>query len=142
MNKLMKFLEMEKLTDYTCNSEYLLQRSKLMTQKGRFMELFDYRSNVIDIEGIMEVYLGNLREHKQVINIKGIREVYLGNLREHKQRVQEAFNMKMWMTMYWKIVVKRFVDSMALHLHFSMYNLVTEEMEKEIEGDRRHVTLE
>ncbi|KAI6684395.1 hypothetical protein NL676_030308 [Syzygium grande] len=112
-NKMIEILEMEKLTDYTCNPEYLLQRNKLMTQQGRFMEALNYHSNMIDIEGIGEVYLGNLRVHKQ-------------------QLVQEAFDLKMRMTAYWKIVVRRFVDSMALHLRFSVHNLVTKEMEKEI----------
>ncbi|KAL3749795.1 hypothetical protein ACJRO7_010853 [Eucalyptus globulus] len=31
MNEMMKIVEMEKLTEYTCNLEYLLQRNKLMT---------------------------------------------------------------------------------------------------------------
>jgi len=38
----------------------------------------------------------------------------------------------MRMTAYWKIVLRRFVDVVALHLRFSVHNLVNEEMEKEI----------
>ncbi|KAI6684400.1 hypothetical protein NL676_030313 [Syzygium grande] len=41
----------------------------------------------------------------------------------------------MRMAAYWKIVLRRFVDSMALHLPFSFHNLVNEEMEKEIVGE-------
>ncbi|KAI6684403.1 hypothetical protein NL676_030316 [Syzygium grande] len=116
MNKMIKILEMENLTDYTCNPEYLLQRNELMTLQGKFMVAIDrYQSygNEIVLEGIGKVYVGNLRERK-------------------KQLVQEAFDLKMRMTAYWKIVVRRFVDWMALHLRFSVHNLVNKEMEKEI----------
>ncbi|KAK3441345.1 hypothetical protein EUGRSUZ_B01390 [Eucalyptus grandis] len=116
INKMMKILEMEKLTDYTCNPEYLLQRNMLMTQEGRFMEA---------------IHLGYANE----VALQGIGTVYLVELREHKQLVREAFDLSVRMTVYWKIVVSRFVDSMALHLRFSVHNLVNKEMEKEIGGE-------
>ncbi|KAI8546577.1 hypothetical protein RHMOL_Rhmol07G0129500 [Rhododendron molle] len=40
--------------------------------------------------------------------------------------------MKMRITAYWKVVLKRFVDSMALHLLLSVQNLVNRDMEEEI----------
>ncbi|GFQ06673.1 dynamin-related protein 4c [Phtheirospermum japonicum] len=46
--------------------------------------------------------------------------------------VQEAFDLKMRLTAYWKIVLRRLVDCMALHLLFSVQNLVNKEMEVEI----------
>ncbi|KAL3749806.1 hypothetical protein ACJRO7_010864 [Eucalyptus globulus] len=116
INKMMKILEMEKLTDYTCNPEYLLQRNMLMTQEGRFMEA---------------IHLGYANE----VVLQGIGTVHLVELREQKQLVWEAFDLSVRMTVYWKIVVSRFVDSMALHLRFSVHNLVNKEMEKEIGGE-------
>jgi len=68
------------------------------------------------------------------IVLQGIGEVDVGNLRHRKQQIQEAFDLKMRITAYWKIVLRRFVDSMALHLLFSVQNLVNNEMEKEIVG--------
>ena len=40
--------------------------------------------------------------------------------------------MKMRMTAYWKIVLRRLVDCMALHLQLSVSKLVNKELEKEI----------
>jgi len=53
-------------------------------------------------------------------------------IENHKQLFQESLDLKMRMTAYWKIVLRRFVDWMALHLRFSMHDLVNREMEKEI----------
>lgn len=36
------------------------------------------------------------------------------------------------MIAYWKVVLRRLVDSMALHLKLSIANLVSKEMEMEI----------
>ncbi|KAI5648914.1 hypothetical protein M9H77_34919 [Catharanthus roseus] len=56
-----------------------------------------------------------------------------GHLRNHLAViVQQAFDMKMRMTSYWRIVLRRLVDSMALHILFSIQNLVNQEMESEI----------
>ncbi|KAF8038362.1 hypothetical protein BT93_B1022 [Corymbia citriodora subsp. variegata] len=115
MSKMMKIVEMEKLTDYTSNPEYPLQWNKLMTQQGRFMDAvnrYSYYENKIALEGIGEIYLGNLMERKHL--------------------VREAFDLKMRMIAYWKIVLWRFVDSMALHLRLIVHNLVNKEMEKEV----------
>uniref|UniRef100_A0A2N9GCL2 GED domain-containing protein n=1 Tax=Fagus sylvatica TaxID=28930 RepID=A0A2N9GCL2_FAGSY len=45
---------------------------------------------------------------------------------------EQAFDMKMRMTAYWKIVLRRLVDCMALHLQLSVSKLVNKEFEKEI----------
>lgn len=115
--KMKEIVEMEKLTSYTCNPEYLLEWNKLMAQQNLFMQVIndEYRSTTMVLEGIGQVDVRHLRNHKQL--------------------VQQAFDLKMRMTAYWKIVVRRFVDSMALHLPFSVHNLVNEEMEKDIVGE-------
>ncbi|KAL3749789.1 hypothetical protein ACJRO7_010847 [Eucalyptus globulus] len=112
MNRLMKIVEMEKLTDYTCNPEYLLERNKLMAQQDHFFNYYKSLSN-IHIEGLGTVNPVHLRNHNH-------------------QLVRQAFHLKMRMTPYWKIALRRFVDTVALHLRFSVHNLVNKEMEKEI----------
>ncbi|XP_056159953.1 dynamin-related protein 4C-like [Syzygium oleosum] len=115
-NRMMEIVEMEKLTDYTCNPEYQLEWSKLMTQQYHFMQVInDYKSNNMVLEGIGQVDVRHLRNDNQL--------------------VQEAFDLKMRMTAYWKIVLRRFVDSMALHLPFCVHNLVNRDMVKEIVGE-------
>ncbi|KAF2307384.1 hypothetical protein GH714_026778 [Hevea brasiliensis] len=64
--------------------------------------------------------------------IEGIGVVEVGDIRAYQNVLHQAFDLKMRMTAYWKIVLRRLVDSMALHLQFSVQNLVNKEMEKEI----------
>ncbi|KAK3441336.1 hypothetical protein EUGRSUZ_B01401 [Eucalyptus grandis] len=115
-NRMAKIVEMEKLTDYTCNPEYLLERNKLMTQQDTFVNKY-LISYSIDLQGMGNVSVSHLWNRNQ-------------------QLIRQAFDLKMRMTAYWKIVLRRFVDLVALHLHFSVQNLVNKEMEKEIRGER------
>ncbi|KAF8038490.1 hypothetical protein BT93_B1131 [Corymbia citriodora subsp. variegata] len=117
LNRMMKIVEMEKLTNYTCNPEYLLERNKLMTQQDQFFNYCTSR-NCVHLEAFGIVGVAHLRNHNQ-------------------QLLQQAFDLKMRMTPYWKIVLQRFVDTVALHLRFSVQNLVNKKMEKEI---RRELT--
>ncbi|KAI6684389.1 hypothetical protein NL676_030302 [Syzygium grande] len=117
MDRMMESVDMEKLADYTCNPEYMLEWNNLMSQQNIFMDAIDHVSKPSNIV------------------LQGIGEVDVGNLRHRKQQIQEAFDLKMRITAYWKIVLRRFVDSMALHLLFSVQNLVNNEMEMEIVGE-------
>ncbi|XP_030540786.1 dynamin-related protein 4C-like [Rhodamnia argentea] len=116
-NRMTEIVEMEKLTAYTCDPQYLSEWTKLMTQQTPFMQVIndEYKSTVMVLEGIGRVDVRHLRDHKQL--------------------VQDAFDLKMRMTAYWNIVLRRFVDSMALYLPFSVHNLVNKEMEMEIVGE-------
>ncbi|CAK9134032.1 unnamed protein product [Ilex paraguariensis] len=58
--------------------------------------------------------------------------VEVGHLKSFPSIRDQAFDIKMRITAYWKIVLKRLVDSMALNLQFSVNNLVNMDMEKEI----------
>lgn len=118
MDRMMEIVEMERLTNYTCNPQYTLEWNNLMSQQNRFMDVINNVSNPskIVLSGIGEVDVGNLRHHR-------------------KQQIQKAFDLKMRITAYWKIVLRRFVDSMALHLLFSVQNLLINEMESEIMGE-------
>ncbi|KAK3441344.1 hypothetical protein EUGRSUZ_B01391 [Eucalyptus grandis] len=118
LDRMKEIVEMEKHTNYTCNPEYTLEWNNLMSQQNRFMDVINNVSNPskIVLSGIGEVEVGDLRHHR-------------------KQQIQEAFDLKMRITVYWKIVLRRFVDSMALHLQFSVQNLLNNEMEEEIMGE-------
>ncbi|KAG8374971.1 hypothetical protein BUALT_Bualt10G0051100 [Buddleja alternifolia] len=107
-------VEMEKLSDYTCNPEYMASWNKLMSYQDKFMEIINdsYMTSCMEIEGFGSIDVSPLRKHKLI--------------------VQEAFDVKMRMTAYWKIVMRRMVDCMALHLLFGIQKLVNEEMEKEM----------
>ncbi|GER33067.1 interferon-induced GTP-binding protein mx [Striga asiatica] len=108
-------IEMEKMTDYTCDPEYMASWSKLMANQNMFKEI-----------------LKNNSMHGNVLPIDGHWYVDVGHLRGQKGDVHEAFDLKMRLTAYWKIVLRRMVDCMALHLMFSIRNLVNKEMEVEI----------
>ncbi|KAF8038492.1 hypothetical protein BT93_B1133 [Corymbia citriodora subsp. variegata] len=112
MNKMMKIVEMEKLTDYTCNPEYLSERNRLTQQQDYFLRNY-INWNSCHLDAFGEVNLVHLR-HRD------------------KQLVRQAFDLKTRMTPYWKIVLRRFVDTVALHLQLSVQNLVNKKMEKEI----------
>ncbi|KAG9146785.1 hypothetical protein Leryth_005117 [Lithospermum erythrorhizon] len=107
-------IAMEKLADYTCNPEYVSTWNKLMDHQLAFMEIM------------------NDPNKPSKIVLDGFGEVEVGHLRNYPVIVQQAFDMKMRMTAYWKIVLRRLVDAMALHLLYSINNLVNEEMEKDI----------
>ncbi|KAL8556807.1 hypothetical protein ACS0TY_004320 [Phlomoides rotata] len=107
-------VEMEKLTDYTCNPEYVTLWNKLMSHQDAFMSILNDRGKStglsIDVLGMIDV----------------------GHLRDQVVVAQEAFDLKMRLTAYWMIVLRRMVDCMALHLLFSVQKLVNKEMEGEI----------
>ncbi|XP_071921106.1 dynamin-related protein 4C-like [Coffea arabica] len=110
----LQIIEMEKLTDYTCNPEYTATWHKLMESQDTFMDIINDRWKTTTLE------------------INGIGEVEVGHLRKHLVVAEQAFDLKMRMIAYWKIVLRRLVDSMALHLLFSIQKLVNKDMETEM----------
>ncbi|KAM0980430.1 hypothetical protein PS2_013396 [Malus domestica] len=112
---MLELVEMEKLTDYTCDADYVSEWNKLMASQNQF------------IHGVLT------DENKpSTIAIEGIGEVEVGFLRKYPHVLAQAYDLKMRMTAYWKVVLRRFVDFMALHLQLSVNNLVNKEMEAEI----------
>ncbi|PRQ55661.1 putative dynamin central domain, dynamin, GTPase domain, GTPase effector domain, Dynamin superfamily [Rosa chinensis] len=110
----MEMVEMEKQTDYTGNPEYISEWSRLMGQQDAFVHaVLSKNESTISIEGIGEVEVGDLRQYPQVL-------------------LSQAFDLKMRITAYWKVVLRRLVDCMALHLQLSVSKLVNQDMEIEI----------
>ncbi|KAI3722064.1 hypothetical protein L2E82_33089 [Cichorium intybus] len=113
VKRVMEMVEMEKITDYTCNPEYTEIWNKLMAHEQTFL-LAVYTKTPAKIEfEWFKVEALHLRKYSRDV-------------------VRQAFDMKMRMTAYWKIVLRRMVDNMALHMLFSIQNLVNREMESEI----------
>ncbi|KAK4722289.1 hypothetical protein R3W88_012522 [Solanum pinnatisectum] len=112
-----EIIGMEKLTDCICNPDYLTTYSKSMAQQYTFMEIMNDHGKC------------------SMINLEGVGVIDVGHLRKHLDVVQQAFDLKMRMMAYWKIVLMRLVDSMALHIMFSIRNMINKEMENEIVQD-------
>ncbi|KAK9912637.1 hypothetical protein M0R45_036490 [Rubus argutus] len=110
---MMEIVEMENLTDYTCNPEYVSESNRLMNQQETF------------IDGVLNCGYSSL-------HVEGIGSVEVGDLRQYPHVLSQAFNLKMRMTAYWKIVLRRLVDCMALHLQLSVSKLLNKDMEMEI----------
>ncbi|KAG6752317.1 hypothetical protein POTOM_044541 [Populus tomentosa] len=109
-----EIVQMEKETDYTCNPEYMKEWNKLIAQQHTV------------IEDIMQ------RRRFYLVNIEGFGDVEVGHLMVYKHILPKALDLKMRVIAYWKVVLMRLVDNMALHLQLSIRNLVNKEMEKEI----------
>ncbi|KAK6945672.1 Dynamin stalk domain [Dillenia turbinata] len=114
VGQVIEMVEMEKMIDYTCNPNYMSCWNKLMCQIDMFMEVVgdDCKGNKVKLKAFGEVEIGHLRKHGSV--------------------VREAFDLKMRMTAYWRFVLMRLVDGLALHLLFSLNKLVNKDMETEI----------
>ncbi|XP_028764696.1 dynamin-related protein 4C-like [Neltuma alba] len=112
----MGIVEMEKLTDYTCNPEYSSEYNRLMAQKDVFMKGKNQKLSQVKLQDIGEVEIA-----------------HLGRYPEHD--TNQAFDLKMRITAYWKVVVRRLIDSTALHLQFSINSLVNKDLEQAIISD-------
>ncbi|KAK7303013.1 hypothetical protein RJT34_13912 [Clitoria ternatea] len=110
-------VEIKKLTDYTCNPEYLSEYNKLMANQNEFIK------NVL------------ADEYKPLVELEGFGNVDVRHLWHHRTLLSQAFDLKMRLTAYWRIVLRRLIDSTALHLQFSNFSLVDKDLEDEIVKD-------
>ncbi|KAL0644280.1 hypothetical protein Bca4012_042570 [Brassica carinata] len=116
VNRVTEMVEMEKLTDYTCNPDYM----KTWTEKTAMQQNF------------IHAVLNDVKEPEK-FSLAGFGEVKISHLRKyHAHLLQQAFDMKMRITSYWTIVLRRIVDNLALYLQFSVKNLVNTQFQKEI----------
>ncbi|KAL9684572.1 hypothetical protein QQ045_022013 [Rhodiola kirilowii] len=121
--RVMETIEMEKLTDYTSNPEYMLDWTKLMQEVDRFMNAVK-QPEIVGFGGrVWEVALPSFGN----VNVK--------HLVNYEHVLQQAFDLKMRSCAYWKIVVRRMVDSIALHLLYQINKLVENEIVQEIRNE-------
>ncbi|KAK8921390.1 Dynamin-related protein 4C [Platanthera zijinensis] len=110
-----EIIEMEMITDYTCNPDYMKTWVELMDSHDAFMEA-----------------LQNLSKPSK-IHIKIIGDVDVWPLRKkHEGLVEQAFDIRMRLVSYWKCVILRLVDVLALHVRYAVKNLVDDELESEV----------
>ncbi|WJX53277.1 dynamin GTPase [Trifolium repens] len=110
-------IEMEKHTDYTCNPEYLQEYNKLMSHQEEFFE------EVLNTGGFTST-----------VELEGVGEVDVSHLEnfDNQHVLNEAFDLRARLISYWKIVLRRLTDVIALHLMLSINKLVNIDLEKEI----------
>ncbi|XP_010417986.1 PREDICTED: dynamin-related protein 4C-like [Camelina sativa] len=116
VNRVIEIVEMEKLTDYTCNPDYMTSWTQKTTSQQNFIDAVMHDENKPEkfaLHGFGDVKISHLRKY-------------------HAHLLQQAFDMKMRITSYWTIVLRRIVDNLALYLQFSVKNLVNSEFQKEI----------
>lgn len=119
VERVAEMIEMEKITDYTCDPDFITSYNKLMNYRGLFVNSF--------------VTLPPAYNPSYEITVEGYETVNTMHLSSVPANVREqAFDLKMRMTAYWKIVLKRMVDYLVLQLRFIMQKVVNKEMEMEI----------
>ncbi|XP_057426292.1 dynamin-related protein 4C-like [Lotus japonicus] len=117
-------IEMEKHTDYTCNPEYLQEYNKLISHQDAFLKgVLDASTNPLyhlQLEGLGAIGLG-------------LGEIQVYDLRDYPPLIlSQAFDLKVRLIAYWKIVKRRLIDCIALHLMLSINSLVNKELHAEI----------
>ncbi|PWA36509.1 dynamin related protein 4C [Artemisia annua] len=115
LERAVELIEMEKITDYTCDPNYIAYLNKLMgNPRDEFLKVMcNHNVNTIDVEGYGRI---------EVRHLLSVSE----NMRN------QAFDLKMRITAYMNIVMKRIVDSTALQLQFWIQHLVNKEIYAEI----------
>ncbi|KMZ60603.1 Dynamin-related protein 4C [Zostera marina] len=91
-------LEMERTTDYTSNVDYSRTYISLMTQQNEFKEKIINKSK------------------PATLNLQLFGQLNILHLRENAVIAEQAFDLKMRMTAYWKTIILRLVDGLALHV--------------------------
>ncbi|KAL1221077.1 Dynamin-related protein 4C [Cardamine amara subsp. amara] len=114
VNRVTEIVEMEKLTDYTCNPDYMTSWTQKTASQLNFVNSV-------------------LNDDDDNFSLPGFGDVQISHLRNyHAHLLQQAFDMKMRISSYWTIVLRRIVDNLALYLQFSVKNLVNSQFQKEI----------
>jgi hypothetical protein len=112
----MQAVDMEKHTDYTCNPEYLQEYNELMSYQEAFLK------NVLDDD-----------QCSSTVKLEGVGNIKVNHLIEYPINVlNQAFDLKARLIAYWKIVLRRLIDSIALHLMLSINELINNDLQKEI----------
>ncbi|CAH8388195.1 unnamed protein product [Eruca vesicaria subsp. sativa] len=116
VNRVSEIVEMEKLTDYTCNPDYMTSWTEKTATQQSFINAVLHDAKMpenFSLNGFGNVKISHLRKY-------------------HAHFLQQAFDMKMRITSYWTIVLRRIVDNLALYLQFSVKSLVNVRFQKEV----------
>ncbi|KAI0495725.1 hypothetical protein KFK09_022028 [Dendrobium nobile] len=113
-----EIIEMEMVTDFTLSPDYMKKWVELMEQQERFMEVVhnNFTPTKVILKAVGEVDVSHLRGRRDVV-------------------VEQAFDIRMRQISYWKSVVLRLVDVLALNIAYAVKKLVENELETEIMND-------
>jgi hypothetical protein len=111
----LRAVEMEKLTDYTCDPEYLVEYNKLLSSREAFLR---------------EVL--NVNRMTSTVNLEGVGDIEVNHLKKYPNMLTQAYDLKAQLIAYWNIVLKRLTDVIALHLMLSINELVNVDFQKEL----------
>ncbi|ONK75667.1 uncharacterized protein A4U43_C03F19280 [Asparagus officinalis] len=126
-----EMIEMETIADFTLNPDYMKTWKELMEQQESFMEAINKTKKPSMQENLREVI--NKSKKPSKIYLNGFGEVEIEHLRQYSDSiVEQAFDMRMRLTVYWKIVVLRLADELALHVLRCLKVLVEDEVELEM----------
>ncbi|KAJ4783444.1 Interferon-induced GTP-binding protein Mx1 [Rhynchospora pubera] len=114
-NKFVKdMIGMELVSDYTSNPEYMNSWVELMKEEPQLMQAIEDHGKPTEI------------------SLKAFGKVEIGHLRSYVDVVEQAFDIRMRLTAYWKTIVLRLVDGVALHILHAIKCLVEDELEAEL----------
>ncbi|KAJ0247441.1 Dynamin central domain-containing protein [Hirschfeldia incana] len=116
VTRVIEMVEMEKMMEYTCNPEYTTVRTQKIASQANFVNAVTSNQGTYTLAGFGTFPITHLRKYPA-------------------QLLHRAFDLKMSITAYWPIVVRRIVDSVALHLQFTVKNLVNSQFQKEVAGE-------
>uniref|UniRef100_A0ACD5XJ06 Uncharacterized protein n=1 Tax=Avena sativa TaxID=4498 RepID=A0ACD5XJ06_AVESA len=112
-----ELIEMELVADYTANPDYM----------KRWYEIMEGH------EVFMEALLDNSKP--TLVNLVGFGEVDVSHLRANSELAGQAFDLSARLTAYWKSIVLRLVDGLALHVLRGIKRLVESDLETELSNE-------
>ncbi|KAF7049643.1 hypothetical protein CFC21_058148 [Triticum aestivum] len=112
-----ELIEMELVADFTANPEYMKTWYEIMEGHEKFMEA------VVDTS------------KPTLLNLVGFGEVDVSHLRVNSELAGQAFDLSARLTAYWKIIVLRLIDGLALHVLRGVKRLVESDLERELSDE-------
>ncbi|THU70050.1 hypothetical protein C4D60_Mb08t20940 [Musa balbisiana] len=109
-----EIIEMEMTAYYTWNTEYIETWTELMDGQRDFKVVIDDHSR------------------RAMLELSGFGTVDVSHLRPYGGMAVQAFDLRTRLMAYWKSVLLRLVDGMALHILYTIKCLVENEIEVEI----------
>ncbi|XP_066353717.1 dynamin-related protein 4C-like [Miscanthus floridulus] len=109
-----ELIAMELVADYTANPDYMKTWAEIMEGYEKFMEAVEDKSKPTRI------------------TLEGFGEVDVSHLRVYADLAGKAFDLRARLTAYWKSIVLRLVDGLALHVLLSVKLLVEKDLEEEL----------
>ncbi|RZB96487.1 Dynamin-related protein 4C [Glycine soja] len=105
-------------------STYRAGQSLILKKKKSSMKPYAFLNDVL-----------NNPDKPSHVSLEGVGKIEVGHLRQYPSLLTQAFDLKVRMISYWKIVQKRLIDTIALHLMLSINNLVNKDLKNEIVHD-------